>query len=519
MLSLRIEWAIFILVVLLGAGSSLTAQSRDDDYFDIVSFASQGRSVAAELAELNGDGRVDLFVVALVGMPPEEKRIVRVYLQGRDGSLPTEPSHTLTLPRWSAVYDVADLREEFPGEELVLMRPDRVTLLSLADARGRSWDISVPGPTTAGLADDERGLEPFRIVYGDFGREPWLLVPQLGELTALTADGVVRARFAVPRRANYIIIPPVGLLALESDLQIRLDVPKLSLGDVNGDDRTDVIFSTRHEIRVFLRAEDGGFSFEADRVLPLRLVTPRDHIRASGGVMTDIKDIDGDGRVDLLISHVQGSVSDSTTTMYVYLNRDGEWKLDQPTQVLISQGRYAFNALYDLNADGRVELVRVGLKFSRLEILELLLSQELDVEISVHRFDEAKGFEEDPWKRRKIELPFSFETGRFRGFIPTADVDLNGDGYLDFVNSGDGLALEIHLGGDEGPFGRRSARQKMSTAGVIHFGDLDANGLMDFVIFDPHNFDVPVRVGRNLGRLPGSAAPEPVVVGQDNSVP
>jgi hypothetical protein len=51
---------------------------------------------------------------------------------------------------------------------------------------------------------------------------------------------------------------------------------------------------------------------------------------------------------------------------------------------------------------------------------------------------------------------------------------------------------------------KRRYRQKLSTAGVIRFGDLDGDGLLDFVIFDPHNFDVPVRVGRNLGRLPGT---------------
>jgi hypothetical protein len=44
----------------------------------------------------------------------------------------------------------------------------------------------------------------------------------------------------------------------------------------------------------------------------------------------------------------------------------------------------------------------------------------------------------------------------------------------------------------------------MPTAGVIHFGDYDQDGLQDFVIFDPHNFDVPMRIGRNLGMLPGT---------------
>jgi hypothetical protein len=54
-----------------------------------------------------------------------------------------------------------------------------------------------------------------------------------------------------------------------------------------------------------------------------------------------------------------------------------------------------------------------------------------------------------------------------------------------------------------GLFSEPEGRQKTPTAVVIHLADFDRDGLQDFLIFDPHNFDVPVRVGRNLGTLPG----------------
>ncbi len=55
-------------LLLLGA-----SDTRAEDLFEITEFASEGRSVAAEFAELNGDGHIDLFVVALIGIPPEER--------------------------------------------------------------------------------------------------------------------------------------------------------------------------------------------------------------------------------------------------------------------------------------------------------------------------------------------------------------------------------------------------------------------------------------------------------------
>lgn len=493
-----------ILVVAASLCASAPTKARAEELFEVSRFASEGRAVAAELVELNGDGRVDFFVVALLGIPPNERREIRVFLQADDGTFPAEPDHVIPVPRWSAVYDMAELVDDSPGEEMVLLRPDGVTLLSLADDKGRSWTLTTSGPTTAGLAADERGFEPFKLVYDDFGPEPWILVPRIGELTALDARGDVKFRLEVPRRANYLIMPDTGMIELETDFQIFLDVPKLAIGDVNGDERVDVISATRHEIRVFLRREDGAYELEADRIHALGLVTPRDHIRGSGGVASAIDDIDGDGVLDLLVTHVEGGFRDAVTTLYVYMNRDGRWRLDKSDQVIASKASMGSNVLYDVDGDGRCELLRIELDFSLLEIIELLVSRELDVSLSIHRYAGDEGFGTRPWLSKSVSLPFSFQTFRLKGFVPTAKIDINADGYLDFLSSGGGDGLEILLGDKRGPFALRGGQQDLATGGSIRFEDFDGDGLPDFLIFDPHHFDVPVQVGRNLGVLPGT---------------
>ena len=130
----------------------------------------------------------------------------------------------------------------------------------------------------------------------------------------------------------------------------------------------------------------------------------------------------------------------------------------------------------------------------------------MDATLSIYHYEEGVGFGEKPRMKRSFSIPFSFETFRLEGFIPSAEVDINGDGYLDFVSSGGGEEIEFYRGDEDGPFADRVGDQELDTAGVIHFGDIDSNGLVDFVIFDPHNFDVPVRLGRNLGTLPGTPA-------------
>ena len=115
-------------------------------------------------------------------------------------------------------------------------------------------------------------------------------------------------------------------------------------------------------------------------------------------------------------------------------------------------------------------------------------------------------FDPKPVFARNLDLGVSFETQRTVGFLPALQ-DLNSDGRIDLIAPYDGSLLEIHLGAAGPSLEPRAIRQPFDTTGVIRFGHLDRDGLLDFVVHDPRRPATPIRVGVNRGLLPGTRKP------------
>jgi hypothetical protein len=488
------------------------AASAGDLPFAVQTIPSEGRSVAAELADFDGDGRVDVLQGVVFGMPPAERRVLRVYLQRDDGQVPEQHDLEVVLPKSAATYDIADV-DGVAGEDVLLLQPRGVSILTFSrDADGslaaRTSQALIPEDLTMAADSDERGLDRIAIASFEFGPEPRLVVPGIGETFVLSPSGDVIARIRGGLRANYFIQPP-GPFLTESDIQAFVDSPRISVGDIDGDGRPDILASTRHELRLFFQRDDGGFSREADRKIALGRVSLEDHIRGSGSVRSAGRDIDGDGRLDLLLSLTKGSVMSASASSYVYLNHGTGWNLDQPDASFESAESLSADQLVDLDGDGRLELVRMGIKISVLELVEIFVQRALDASLKAYSLAKrpagtaASSSAPQPIFTKKVAVKLDFETSRPAGFMPTILFDVNGDGFVDFLGSGDGTRIEIHLGSREAGF-RRPVFQEISTEGRIRGGDLDGDDLPDFILFNTRRTDEPLRLVRNLGRLPGT---------------
>ena len=505
-MTLRSSLSVGLGLATLLSGSAPSPASAAD-VFTTHDLQTDGRTVAAELADFDGDGRDDLFQVSFFGSPPHERRRVRIYFQ-REGrgefGLIMKPDLEVPLPSDAAYYDLADVRES-PGLELLLVGSGRIYVGVVAASPAPSMEfvsLPVPGNATMTAAPDERGIDRSQIAVSGLGPGLALLAPGMGEAILLESDGSPRARLAVGGRANYFIQPP-GPMLTESDIQLFYDVTRVFVGDVDRDGRADVVSSSRHEIRIFLQREDGSFPTEHDRRLWLELVDEEDHIRGSGSVRSDVVDIDGDGLLDLLITHSQGGIMDTESRSAIHFNSGGGWNLAQPDIVLPVDGGVSADQLLDVDGDGAYELLQIKVPISLLEIVEMLLTQSVDAHLRLFALRKGGPETPEPLIDRKMGVEIDFAAGRPAGFIATMEHDLNGDGYVDVLSSGDGSQVEIFLGSDP-PKYRRDARQKMDTAGRVRAGDIDGDGLLDFVLYNPRDPDARVTLLINNGTLPGT---------------
>ena len=480
------------------AGPAAAASAAEP--FEVLRLPSPGRTAAAEFADLDGDGRTDLAAVALLGIPPRDSRELRVYFQRPDRALPDAPDLALPLAEGAAAYDVLDLPDG-PGRELAFLRSDRVSVIAFPGREARERELVLPGPSV-GAARDERGLDRLQLTRA--GLPGRLLVPGLGELFVLDPAQGGAARLAVGARSNYFLPPRPGPGVGENEVESFYDFPRIDAGDVDGDGRVDLVASNRFEIRVFLQNAEGGFSARPERSVEVGRVSEQDLIRGSGLVRLRAEDFDGDGRADLIVTYTAGGFLEARARTTLHRNRGGSWDLARPDQELTCDGCFVSYDLLDLEGDGALELVEARVPLGILQIVEALLTRSVDAEVRIFRRGSELPFGPEAWLSTRVGVGFRIESFEPNGFFPTLRADWNGDGALDRIDSDDGEAIQIHLGGSRESLRSRAARQPFDAAGSLRIGDLDGDGLPDLLVFDRTRPGSPIRIAVNRGELPGT---------------
>jgi hypothetical protein len=488
-----------LLLVVLASAPSARAQEAAGP-FALSEWRVPGRAIDAFVARDEG-GRERVLVISVLESAPQERRYVSF--------LPVDRSRAASpveLPPAVVAVDAAELGLA-PGPELVWLSAGELRVVSASGETLRSEPIDPPLPLPARtweLARSELVQD-----WDSDGRLEALLPSAAGARLHPLAAGDTAQTLALPLIADYGS-PSLDNWFRPGFLWGLVSWPMLSLADDDGDGRKDLYAANRFELLVF-RAGPQGLPSAASTRRPFPPFTPDEERRHTASTLLAFaRDLDGDGRAELVVHRMVGNLMRSHATTTVHENGgDGPDPRAAPRARLESKGGTSAIELEDVDGDGRVEVLEAHIPFGVVQAVRMLTLGRLEVRLRVRALPTEAGAPALETWRDDVTFPFDYESSRVLGLMPHTKTDWNGDGLRDLC-WGDGSGkLRFRLGEARagGPgYGAVVATLELPVSGDLVSADLDADGLPDLVAHDPLDLEGRVRIGINRGALPGTPA-------------
>lgn len=512
---------IFAILALLAAGSLLApvgtrAAPDDESPFTLRAHALPGtiEQVWPLAVSRCPGGESDLLVLQIDGEPPSPRRIVTWMPCGAA----LRPGDSGIIARELAPETVGIDVARVPGRS-----GPQLLLLSTRGLTIESWspepeaEASAPLvwrlPALLPLPPRPRSISRIPLVddWHSTGR-PMALVPALSGAFLLDMETGHASPLPLPIYADYETWEPSLPDPEWSWLAQEVYWPTLTRADDDGDGRLDLFALSRWSIWIY-RAGAEGLPHQPTRRLALQPFDADTERRHEGTSQTALaRDLDADGRADLLLTSVTGSLKRGRTRTRIHRGRPGGVDLDAPASAL-RETEGAFSSVHpvDLDGDGRVELIEMTVELGLVQLVRILLTRRAETRIRVLTLDAASSsglrvvFEDD------LAFRLDFGEGSVQGLIPSLG-DWNGDGIQDLHVARDAKTIGFRLGSpsnaeDEPLFGSVVGHQGLPLrGGQSRSADLDGDGLDELIAFDRKDPDAPLVVLHNRGRLPGTAS-------------
>ncbi|MCH2173012.1 VCBS repeat-containing protein [Myxococcota bacterium] len=494
--------------VLLANSSPITAETSATDIFDLVERSFPDRGGPRRIADVDGDGKLDLsWVFSSLG--DRKNYALRTCFQ--------EPApHFSVCTEFNLSEDVRALDigeiDGQPGAEMLLITESGA---SLASFDGKRFTDPRPHAEARSLLSGTDGGPPItlRLLFdldGD-GRSEAILPRAEGPAIHRPQDG-------------ESMLGPAQLLASPAQVHYELDAspgndlgnslhrahmrrvttettaPAVFIEDFDGDAKPDVVTVTGTQLRIFLQERDGAFDSLPTHLIERSILSETEKETDFAGEALAFADLNGDGPADLII--LKWGSSDERTRMdrHLFFARPGLRYPDRADQIVRSESFFPNFEIEDLDGDGSMDLVIPFFHIATSQALKAVIQNTLRVQLRLFLMDENGRYSQDDGKTfakvdRRVALDYHLDlvgmifddnSGIEGDFDPllTMRGDFNGDGYKDLASDSGNDTLRIYWGNSESRYSNSPDHVVNHESVLISdLVDLNADGKTDIISY------------------------------------
>ena len=304
---------------------------------------------------------------------------------------------------------------------------------------------------------------------------------------------------------HYQFLPLTSFIEHDNS-RVTFNQRKLFFADFNFDNKDDIAWIKQGSIEYFAQTDNGLFLTASQsislnsHIYGLNWWSIReadgdnlDQSKLAHRMVEQIKDVNGDGLVDMVVRFTQSSgVLERSNDYEFYFGKSND--VSQPTQLSFSQtpdtvikaeGTLTGLNIVDIDNDDKYEVMLSSFELSLSNIIGALISGGIDQDVLLFSLNSQNRFEKKPFTSKEVEMSFSLSNGR-SGQPIVQLADINGDGLQDLVLSDDEDTLKVYLGKQgKRKFARRPLKQDLLLAKDgqhMQSKDINLDGKQDFIM-------------------------------------
>lgn len=451
-----------------------------------------GAVINCEFADLNGDHLSEAILFFDDESSGELSRKMAVYTIYRN-RFEAQPRQIVDIDKAAICYDLYDIDGD-SDLDLLLMSNRGVKAHIYQNGAFNLALSEIVGDTTIFGAAAIENIEQWNFIRqaDSLTGKCIIFVPTLSGFN-LYHDN--RGKYEFKQAIHYDHLLSVGGKAAYDNnkalgFRFGCSLPAIVFSDYNGDKLPDIFIISGRTVSIFKRNFDGRFDSLPTEIFGKNLFSYNERRLGKTTMGYEIFDLNRDGIADIVATKNSGDVTSYETSVQLFKGRpNGGFNQNAGRQFNVANG--ASNPfVYDLNQDGRLDLIIPSLKLGFMSTLKILLLKSVEVNIAVYLQNQADEFPEKP----DFEKGFSFEADISQDIdysgILSLDGDYNGDGRNDLlIHEGDGL-LKIYANATKGVFEENAGREiQILRPDGISIADLNGDGKDEIIAHYLYNRD------------------------------